>query len=600
MHLRIRMLLALPLVLSSGLPGAAQPRAGKRPDVETRSAGSLGLTGMTVNGSIHPHGLPTTYYFDYGPTTSYGTRTRREPLPPRLAAFYKETWDENSGGWHTDLKAAPMEHHQTGGAAGGFVRFNEPASDDPNHVDGIGTLHLPMFVITGPWGIFTKLPTLQLGGGDPDFRDARVSIHVRGRNWVANGSELQWWNVSWSNMDEVRTAEEFGKRRWRAANWAHTASSLTDRLASGKWEKVEYRLRHDSEDWTYAGNNRSQATFERYSYWSLNDSQRHLNTDFFHILTFVDPAKPPRGSIDFDELEIAYRNYSLVLASNGGKLVRAPKSLDDAATLTDGWRHGPGKTWRGPANPSAPVEIVYTFIDPVTVSAVQLHQNPAWPARDLEVLVSNDDYDYTSLWKVTLPEKGVPNANFSFVLKSGLAAKAKYLKVRITSGYKKGHWGLGEIEVFGSGATMQTDDSRYFVNLDLGGLETGATIHYRLVAQNSAGTSRGADGTFTLPADRKPLVRTDAAIRLTQSTAQVRGRLNPLGLRTEYYFEYGPDTRYGQKTAKAYGGLQITPRLAFANLTGLKPAAQYHYRLVAVNEQGTSIGANAVFRTLAK
>ena len=40
MRLRIPMLLALPLVLSSGLPGAAQPRPGKRPDVETRPAGN--------------------------------------------------------------------------------------------------------------------------------------------------------------------------------------------------------------------------------------------------------------------------------------------------------------------------------------------------------------------------------------------------------------------------------------------------------------------------------------------------------------------------------------------------------------------------------
>lgn len=593
----LAVLLTLPVVLSQGLPAFAQSPSAKPPDVETRSASSLGLTGLTVNGSIHPHGLPTTYYFEYGPTKSYGMKTRPEPLPPRLAAFYKETWDENSGGWHTDMTALPIAHHRSGGAAGGFVRFSEPARDDPNHVDGVGTLHLPKFVITGSWGTFVKLPTLQLGGGDPDFRDARVSLHVRGNDWVANGSELQWWNVSWSNVDEVRNEEEFRKQHWRAANWTYTASSLTDRLATGRWEKVDYRLRHDSEDWSYAGNNRAQPNHKRYSYWSLNDAQRHLNTDFFHILAFVDPARPPRGSIDFDELEIAYRNYSLVLPSNGGKLVRAAKSPDDPATLTDGWRHGPGKTWRGPADPNAPVDIVYAFTNPVMVRSVQLHQNPDWPARDVEVLVSMDDRAYSSIWKATLPETGIPSANFAFALKSGLASEAKYLKVHITSGYKKEHWGLGEIEVFGSGATMQTDDDRYFVNLDLTDLKPADTIHYRLVAENSAGTSQGVDRTITLPKDQKPLVRTDDARRITPTSTQLRGRLNPLGLRTEFYFEYGPDTSYGLKTPKTYGGLDITPRLAFANLTGLKPATPYHYRLVAVNEQGTTMGADAVFQT---
>src|SRR5262245_8170181 len=117
MSLHIRILLALPLVLSTGLSLSAPPDGAKRPDVETRSASSLGTTGLTVNGSIQPHGLPTTYYFEYGPTASYGTKTRVEPLPPRLAAYYKESWDENSGGWHTDLTAAPIQHHPSGGAA---------------------------------------------------------------------------------------------------------------------------------------------------------------------------------------------------------------------------------------------------------------------------------------------------------------------------------------------------------------------------------------------------------------------------------------------------------------------------------------------------
>src|ERR1700733_829861 len=62
---------------------------------------------------------------------------------------------------------------------------------------------------------------------------------------------------------------------------------------------------------------------------------------------------------------------------------------------------------------------------------------------------------------------------------------------------------------------------------------------------------------------------------------QVQGRLHPLGLRTQFHFEYGPDTRYLMKTPPTYGGLEITPRLVFANLAGLKPGTKYHYRLVA-------------------
>jgi hypothetical protein len=97
--------------------------------------------------------------------------------------------------------------------------------------------------------------------------------------------------------------------------------------------------------------------------------------------------------------------------------------------------------------------------------------------------------------------------------------------------------------------------------------------------------------------DQKPLARTDAARRIGATTAQVLGRLHPRGLPTQFHFEYGLDARYGMRTPSSYGGLEMTPRLVFANLQGLKPATKYHFRLVGVNEQGTCAGADAVFQT---
>lgn len=473
------------------------------------------------------------------------------------------------------------------------MRFAEPSRDDPNHVGGIGTVHLVKYVYPGPWGKVAKLPSLYLAAGDPDLRDAKVALFVRGNDWAPNGSELVWWTQSQSNM------EVFTGPGWRHANWAYTGYSLTGALQTGQWEKVEYRLRNDADDWSYAGNNRAQKEPERYSYWPIDDALAHDNLDFFHMLVFVDPKAPPRGSIDFDEFDLTYRNYSLALPSNGGKLLRSPQSPDDPATLTDGWRHGSGHVWRSAANPDGPLEFVYAFAQPVTIRSVQLHNHPDWPARDVEVLVSADDKSYTPLFAEQLPEKGQPNANFGFALKTGLSAKAGYLKVRVTSGYRKEHWGLGEIEVFGSGATMLPEDDVNFVNRDVNGLKAGTTYHYRLVAQNSAGTTHGADRTFTVPADAKPQVVTGAALRVTSSGATVQGRLNPLGLDTQFHFEYGPDANYGAKTPVTYGGHILTPRSAFAPLTGLKPATTYHYRLVATNEKGTSSGADATFTTAA-
>ena len=73
---------AASIVLGMGLD--AQVLAGAPgPTVATLGASAKGTTGMTVNGAIHPRGLPTTYVFEFGPTADYGQRTPVQELPPR-------------------------------------------------------------------------------------------------------------------------------------------------------------------------------------------------------------------------------------------------------------------------------------------------------------------------------------------------------------------------------------------------------------------------------------------------------------------------------------------------------------------------------------
>src|SRR5262249_4383851 len=138
-----------------------------------------------------------------------------------------------------------------------------------------------------------------------------------------------------------------------------------------------------------------------------------------------------------------------------------------------------------------------------------------------------------------------------------------------------------------------------YVNTDIENLKRGTLYHYRLVAVSSQGVSHGEDRTFTTPATTAPIAETGKATRITASTAKVEGRMNPLGVAAQFYFEDGTDTRYESKTPSADGGLQITPRTVFANLSGLKPATAYHYRLVAVNKSGTTYGRDESFTTAA-
>lgn len=61
-------------VSSAGSPTAASA-APAPPSAATGSAASVGQSSATVNGTVNPNGTDTTYYFQYGTSTSYGTNT---------------------------------------------------------------------------------------------------------------------------------------------------------------------------------------------------------------------------------------------------------------------------------------------------------------------------------------------------------------------------------------------------------------------------------------------------------------------------------------------------------------------------------------------
>ncbi len=134
------------------------------------------------------------------------------------------------------------------------------------------------------------------------------------------------------------------------------------------------------------------------------------------------------------------------------------------------------------------------------------------------------------------------------------------------------------------------------VSAQVTGLQTGRSYHFRLVASSDAGTSRGADQTF-LPS-AVPTVVTKPASSIHDTTAQLNGTVNPNGLATSVYFEYGTSTGYGAKTAVKSAGSGTSSRSVSAGVVGLAGATTYHYRFVATSAAGTTAGADQTFTTL--
>ena len=389
------------------------------PTVRTGPASALGAKAMTVNGVIHPHGLHTTYRVEYVPRFPYPHATQDVALPPRLGAYYEETWEDSFAGWSNSFGCG-IEQRSDGKASPGYVRYTEqPLINDFNH-EATGVLHLMTGFYAGK-GEVGGGAQVALGGGDPDLRGARLSMWVRGTDWQPNGSEFICWVQSQSNP---KVGNNPG---WRRANWGYNGHYLTDYLLDGQWHKVELTLANDSDLWSYGGNNQvqQQESAARYEYWSIDSTLRHNNINFLLLSAYVDPQDPPAGSIDFDEFQMTYRNWSLVFPGNGGELADWPKdSRDDPATLTDGWRNGEGRAWRSAENPNAPQEFVYSFSDPVTIETVQLHNNPDWPGKDVELLASVDGRSYELIGRSVVPEKGELGDNFAFGLIDGLSGRS--------------------------------------------------------------------------------------------------------------------------------------------------------------------------------
>ena len=63
------------LCLALVLCGTAAASANAAPTASTSKADQISAESARLRGSVNPKGHPTTWYFEYGKTTSYGSKT---------------------------------------------------------------------------------------------------------------------------------------------------------------------------------------------------------------------------------------------------------------------------------------------------------------------------------------------------------------------------------------------------------------------------------------------------------------------------------------------------------------------------------------------
>ncbi len=123
----------------------------------------------------------------------------------------------------------------------------------------------------------------------------------------------------------------------------------------------------------------------------------------------------------------------------------------------------------------------------------------------------------------------------------------------------------------------------------LAGLELETLYHYRVVAVNSFGTSKGSDMTFTTHPAVTGL-QTKPATSVDQDSITLNAEFQGDSLDTKYYFEYGLTTEYESETPEEDAGVTSGVTPLSVEIDQFNGFLTYHYRVVAINSFGKSVG----------
>jgi hypothetical protein len=143
------------------------------------------------------------------------------------------------------------------------------------------------------------------------------------------------------------------------------------------------------------------------------------------------------------------------------------------------------------------------------------------------------------------------------------------------------------------------------VHADLSGLEGGTDYSFQLIAENELGVSKGETERFKTLG---PAVTGVNMGPVTETEAVLKAVINPNGSASSYYFEYVDSAEFAlngyanaihvPQAGEAIGS-GVTGVAVEQSIAGLTPETTYHFRVVAANGTGTTVGPERIFTTYA-
>ena len=185
-----------------------------------------------------------------------------------------------------------------------------------------------------------------------------------------------------------------------------------------------------------------------------------------------------------------------------------------------------------------------------------------------------------------------------------LSATAGNAQVGLSwSGFSDATTGIGSYKlVYSTGSTPTSCASGTQIYSGTGmsyihtGLTNGTTYYYRVCAtDNAQNTSSGAIANAKPTVPPLPTVTTGSATNIFSTSAVLHGTVNPNGLGTTTYFQYGTTTSYGTNTASQSMGSGTSTVEFTQAISGLTCGTPYHYRAVGTSSGGSTYGVDRTF-----
>ncbi len=555
------------------------------PDVTTAPASTVTETSATLNGTVNPNGLETTYFFEYGPAESYGTKTPEvnmgtgtkfvaknsalEGLAQSVTAFHYRVGATNSLGttYGLDRTFNPGWKSQTVSPPAGAKGGSLPSVSCPaagvctavgSYINSLGvTVTLAERWNGSSWTVQST----------PNPAGAKGSVLKSVSCTSSTACTAVGYYVN-SGGTNVPLAE-----RWNGTSWSIQSTPSIEGAKESYFQSVSCT---SATSCIAVGYYQNPSSYYSAVVASWNGTSWALQS-----------APSPEGSIS-----AFLHAVSCTSATNCVAVGVQWGQFTESLPLAEHWN---GTKWEVRATPN-PEGSSFSFLQGLSCSSAAACTAVGGYYDKSETLVSHAvRWNGTSWTTQTTPSPegakgteliGVSCPSAAVCLATGYFKDSSGTKVTLAERWNGTAW---------EAHTPQNPEGTKASQLM--GISCIASTSCQTSGywENSSGVKAALAQSYSRPL--VPTAVTKPATSISQSGATLNGLANPNGATTKYFFEYGPTVSYGSKTAEVSVGSGMTAVAATAEISGLTSGNTYHYRTVATNSAGSSTGVDQEVKT---